>query len=211
MHLHTQDMENYCVDHTTEESDLLKQITRHTHLHVLMPQMLSGHLQGAFLKMISCMIRPQRILEIGTYTGYTAICLAEGLKDDGLLYTLDINAELSDANQAFFEQSGHGTKIKMLTGDAKQILPTLQEQWDLVFIDADKKAYAHYFDQVIDHVRPGGFIIADNVLWSGKVLSEKKDSDTESIDSFNKKIQQDPRVENMLLPLRDGLLIMRKL
>lgn len=211
MNLHNPELENYCTEHTTSESALLQQITRHTHLHVLMPQMLSGHLQGAFLKMISCMIQPHRILEIGTYTGYTAICLAEGLQQEGLLYTLDINQELYDQNLVFFEKSGYADKIKMLTGDAKQIIPTLDETWDLVFIDADKKAYALYFDLIIDHVKKGGYIIADNVLWSGKVIDEKKDSDTKSIDDFNKKIQQDSRVENILLPLRDGLMIMRKL
>jgi predicted O-methyltransferase YrrM len=161
--------------------------------------------------MFSHMVQPKRILEIGTYTGYSAVCLSEGLAEGGILHTIDINEELKPMALKYFEMSGCGQKIKLHTGDALQIIPTLDETWDIVFIDADKKNYSAYFDMVITKVRKGGFIIADNVLWSGKVLEEPAglDSDTKAITSFNNKIQSDSRVENILLPIRDGLLIAR--
>lgn len=203
----------YIEQHSSPESPVLKKINRDTHAHVLMPRMLSGHLQGRILSMFSHMIRPRRILEIGTYTGYSALCLAEGLAPEGLLYTLDINEELEDKVKAFFAESAYGQQIRYLIGNALELIPNLQEPWDLVFIDADKKNYLAYYQLVLDQLRPGGFIIADNVLWGGKVVQEgqkKPDKDTEAILAFNKKVQDDERVENVLFPIRDGLMVLRK-
>jgi len=206
-----EDLQKYVEDHTEPESDLLQQINRETHLHVLKPRMLSGHLQGRVLSMLSHMIQPNRILEIGTYTGYAALCMAEGLKADGKLYTIDNNAELAVRTQSYFDQSDWADQIEMKIGNALDIVPTLKEEWDLVFIDADKSSYANYYDQVIDRIRPGGFIIADNVLWSGKVFdATKNDKDTEAIREFNEKMNTDSRVQNVLFPIRDGLMIVRK-
>jgi predicted O-methyltransferase YrrM len=171
--------------------------------------MLSGHLQGRVLAMISFMIRPDRILEIGTYTGYSALCLAEGLNAGGKLITIDINEELEPKVKQNFADVQD--KIEYKIGNANQIVPTLSEMFDLVFIDADKRSYCNYFDLVIDKVRPGGFILADNVLWSGKVLSKNPDGDTRAIIEFNEKIQRHSQVENVLLPIRDGIMIIRKL
>lgn len=207
------DLVNYCLKHSDPEPPLLQKLNRETHLKVLKPRMLSGHLQGRFLAMISKLLRPVRILEIGTYTGYSAICLAEGLSEKGKLHTIDNNEELKAMAEAYFKEAGLGDKIKMHIGAAQEVIPSLQEKWDLVFIDADKENYSLYFDQVIDQMQPGGLIIADNVLWSGKVLGEAKNNDrsTRALQAFNQKIQDDPRVENMLLPLRDGLMICRTL
>ncbi|HEY9047972.1 MAG TPA: O-methyltransferase [Ohtaekwangia sp.] len=210
MDLINEQIQAYAEHHTSVEPSLLKKIDRDTHAKVLMPRMLSGHLQGRVLSMISHMIRPSCILEIGTYTGYSALCLAEGLQEDGKLITLDINEELEDRVRAYFAASELGKKIDYRIGNAAVIIPEMQETFDLVFIDADKERYSLYFDQVIDKVRPGGFIMADNVLWSGKVLNAKPDKDTRAILDFNKKIQDDPRVENVLLPIRDGIMLMRK-
>lgn len=205
-------LQKYAEDHSESESDLLKQINRETHLHVLKPRMLSGHLQGRVLAMISQMIQPEYILEIGTYTGYATLCLAEGLKESGKLITLDNNEELSLRTKAYFAQSRHGSQIEMLVGNATNLIPSLEEPWDLVFIDADKENYAHYFDMVVGKVRKGGLIIADNVLWSGKVSDPtKEDKTTQSIRQFNEKVNKDNRVQNVLFPIRDGLMIMRKL
>ncbi len=204
-------IEHYAEEHTTGENAILAKINRETNAHVLSPRMLSGHLQGKFLTFISQMIRPERILEIGTYTGYSGICLAEGLTENGKLHTIDINDELEERVKNYIHEANLQDKITQHIGNAGNIIPTLNEKWDLVFIDADKKGYAHYFDLVIDNVKKGGFIIADNVLWSGKVVQDKKDADTLSIMAFNKKIQEDSRVENVLLPIRDGLLMIRKL
>ena len=189
---------------------MLKKIDRDTHAKVMMPRMLSGHLQGRVLSMISHMIRPQRILEIGTYTGYSAVCLAEGLQENGKLITIDINEELEDRVRNYFADSPYSKKIEYKIGNAVEVIPSLNETFDLVFIDADKERYSVYFDLVIEKVRSGGFILADNVLWSGKVLDTKPDKDTRAILEFNKKIQDDPRVENVLLPIRDGIMLMRK-
>ena len=204
-------IQQYAEKFTTEESDVLLQLNRETNAKVLMPRMLSGHLQGQFLSMISCMIQPERILEIGTYTGYSAICLAAGLKPKGILHTIDINDELEDMVRKYFDKANIADKIQYHLGNALQIIPTLNETFDLVFIDADKENYSAYFDLVIDKVRTGGFIIADNVLWSGKVLQEKKDKDTQAIHFYNEKIKSDNRVAQILLPIRDGLMIARKL
>jgi predicted O-methyltransferase YrrM len=201
----------YAEQHTSPESEMLVNIDRETHLHVLRPRMLSGHVQGRILSMISHMLKPERILEIGTYTGYSAICLAEGLSENGRLITIDINEELEDRVRHSFEKSIFSNKIEYKIGDAAEIIPNLTDRFDLVFIDADKENYLHYFNLVIDKVRVGGFILADNVLWSGKVLNEAPDKDTRAIIEFNKAIQDDSRVENVLLPVRDGIMIMRKL
>jgi len=201
----------YCETFSDQESELLTTLNRQTHLKVNSPRMLSGHLQGRFLSFISHLKCPKRILEIGTYTGYSALCLAEGLADDGMLFTIDPNEETNLFARSYFDQSPLKNKIKLLEGNAATIIPDLKETFDLVFIDADKKNYAAYYDLVIDKVAKDGIILADNVLWSGKILDEKKDADTQSIHDFNANINSDKRVSNMLLPLRDGLMMIRKL
>lgn len=203
----------YCEAHTSDEDALLKKITRETQAKVLMPRMISGHLQGKMLEIFAKMLQPKTILEIGTYTGYSGICLARGLGKDGKLITLDINDELETMVRGFFEESGLAAQIDYRLGNAREIIPTLDGPFDLVFIDADKFYYAEYFDLIIDKVRPGGIILADNVLWSGKILVEKGqkiDKDTQALLDFNRKIQEDPRVENILLPIRDGVMMARK-
>lgn len=206
------EIEEYALNHTKAESDLLKKINRETHAKIMMPRMLSGHLQGRFLSMISHMVKPDYILEIGTYTGYSALCLAEGLNEKGKIITIDINEELEKFVRNFFEQSDYKNKIDYRIGNALDIIPTIENQLDMVFIDADKENYSAYYDLVFEKVRNGGYIIADNVLWSGKVLMDdnKLDKDTKAIKAFNDKIQNDSRVENILLPVRDGLMICRK-
>lgn len=203
----------YAEAHTYPEDELLEDLNRETNEKILKPRMLSGHMQGRVLSTFAHMIRPRRILEVGTYTGYSALCLAEGLTDDGLLYTIDINEELEEMVRRYLAKAGINDKVDYRIGDALDIIPKLDEQWDLVFIDADKVNYANYFDLAVDNVRPGGFIIADNVLWSGKVLEKnrkKLDEDTEAIMDFNDKVHRDVRVENVLFPVRDGLMVMRK-
>ncbi|MCD4731017.1 MAG: class I SAM-dependent methyltransferase [Bacteroidales bacterium] len=206
-------MEKYILDHTKEEDSLLAELNRETYLKVIQPRMLSGHLQGKFLEMISCMINPKTILEIGTYTGYSAICLAKGLSVDGILHTIEINPEFNVFSEKYFERSGLKYKIQQHTGSALEIIPQMNEMFDLVFIDADKENYLNYYKMVFDKVKTGGFILADNALWDGKVLKNpnQQDKETKGIDQFNKYIQQDKRVENMLLPLRDGIMMIRKL
>ncbi|MEP5613906.1 MAG: O-methyltransferase [Cyclobacteriaceae bacterium] len=207
-----EDLQAYVEDHTESESDLLQQINRETHLHVLKPRMLSGHLQGRVLSLISHMIRPKNVLEIGTYTGYATLCLAEGMKEEGRLITLDNNEELSVRTRAYFSASKYADQIEMKVGNAVDLIPTLDLSWDLVFIDADKENYGRYFDLVIDQTNSGGFIIADNVLWSGKIIDEtKNDKYTQALRSFNKNVHTDNRVQNVLFPIRDGLMILRKL
>lgn len=209
MEIINQELQHYAEQHTSEENDVLKKINRDTHANVLMPRMLSGHLQGRVLSMLSHMIKPHRILEIGTYTGYSALCLMEGLSPGGKLITIDINEELEQKVRGYF--ASFENRIDYKIGNALHIIPTLNETFDLVFIDADKSNYCNYFDLVIEKVRPGGFILADNVLWSGKVLSKNPDGDTRSIIAFNNKIQNDSRAENVLLPIRDGIMMIRKL
>jgi caffeoyl-CoA O-methyltransferase len=206
------EIEKYAQDHTRPESELLHHINRETHLKVLMPRMLSGHIQGRMLSMFSHMIKPQRILEIGTYTGYSALCMAEGLTENGKLITIDINAEIEKMVRGFFATSELNNKIDYRIGNAMNIIPTLNETFDLVFIDADKENYMNYYNLVFDKVRPGGFIIADNVLWSGKVLNDEKtmDKDTRAIREYSRMVQNDNRVENVLFPVRDGLMVCRK-
>ena len=206
-------LSSYVEAYTKPEPELLERLNRETWAKVLMPRMLSGHLQGQVLNMFSKMIRPSRILEIGTYTGYSAICLAEGLTQGGKLITIDINEELHDMVARYVKASPYADSIQIMTGNAITIIPDLKEMFDLVFIDADKENYSNYFDLVIDKVKPGGFIIADNVLWSGNVLKPEKEMDEETlaIHHYNKKIMNDSRVENVLFPIRDGLMVARKL
>jgi caffeoyl-CoA O-methyltransferase len=208
-----EEIEAYSVAHTENESELLKSLNRETHANILNPRMLSGHLQGRFLSMISRMIRPDSILEIGTYTGYSALCLCEGLNAEGRLITIDINEELETFTRRFFANSPFTDNIDYRIGKATDIIPTLDQTFDLVFIDADKINYAAYFNLCIDKVRKGGFLIADNVLWSGKVVQDeiKIDKDTQALLDFNKMVHEDDRVSNILLPIRDGLMILQKL
>ena len=206
------DITAYAEAHTSPETELLRQLNRNTRAHVMAPRMLSGHLQGRFLALIAHMVRPRRILEIGTYTGYSALCLAEGLTDDGRLITIDHNEELENFARSYWRQSPLNDKIDLRVGHAADVIPTLSETFDLVFIDADKRSNALYFDLIFDKLRPGGTVLVDNVLWSGKVINEGKpaDQDTAAVLAFNQKIQSDPRVENVLLPIRDGIMMIRK-
>lgn len=207
-----EDLHKYIEDHSEPESDLLQRINRETHLHVLKPRMLSGHLQGRVLSMISHMVIPENILEIGTFTGYATLCLAEGLKQGGHLITIDSNSELAPRTQSYFDDSKWKNQIEMKVGDAINIIPALEQKWDLVFIDADKVNYCNYFDLVIEKMNPNGIIIADNVLWSGKISdTTKSDQATQSLRQFNMKVHADSRVQNVLFPIRDGLMMMRKL
>lgn len=204
-------LEKYVEAHIKPEPEVLKKLNRETYAGVLMPQMLSGHLQGAFLKMISSMIHPSQILEIGTFTGYSCICLADGLKPDGTIHTIDINEELSDMVKRHIKEAGIEKKVKTYIGNALEIIPTIKETFDIVFIDADKKNYVKYYELAFDKVRKGGYIIADNVLWSGKVIEPKTDEDTRAIMAYNDKVTADSRVENVLVPIRHGVMIARKL
>jgi predicted O-methyltransferase YrrM len=208
-----QKLDDYVCAHTEKEPEVLNELNRKTHLTVLRSRMLSGHFQGRLLSMISHMIQPERILEIGTYTGYSAICLAEGLTENGKLTTIDINEELEDITREFIQKASLENKIEYIIGDAMQIVPQLEELFDLVFIDADKKNYCNYYHLVFDKVKPGGYILADNVLWSGKVVEEcdALDSETKIIMDYNKMVHEDPRVQEILLPIRDGLMLARKL
>tara|TARA_B100000508_G_scaffold11104_1_gene7841 strand:- start:13384 stop:14025 length:642 start_codon:yes stop_codon:yes gene_type:complete len=205
-------LEEYVNEHTTPESKTLNELNRQTHISVLQPRMLSGHLQGRVLSMLSNMIKPKRILEIGTYTGYAAICMAEGLSENGELITIDVNYELEDMVNEYVRKAGFQDRIKMKVGNAMDIIPDLKKDFDLVFIDADKTNYSNYYDLLIDELPQGSYIIADNVLWSGKVIKEakEKDEDTIALQAFNEKVHKDERVENVLFPVRDGLMVMRK-
>jgi len=203
----------YSENHTEAAPPLLTKIHQDTYAQVPMPQMLAGHLQGRMLATFSHMLRPSRILEIGTYTGYSALCLAEGLQPGGLLHTIDKNETLESRVKSYFEQAGITHKIKYHIGKAVDVIPQLNEVFDLVFMDADKKNYQRYYDLVLDRIRPGGFLIADNVLWGGKVLTASDqllDKRTQAIIHFNAQVHRDPRVANVLLPIRDGLMILRK-
>jgi len=205
-------IEKYALDHTTAELPVLAKLSRATHLKTHMPQMLSGHLQGAFLQMLSHMIKPSAILEIGTFTGYSAICLAQGLQPGGKLFTIEVNPEMVDFSAPFFEEAGLAEKINMITGNASEIILTLKGPFDLVFIDADKENYVKYFDLVFPKVKPGGYILADNTLWYGRVITPGAETDRETagITGFNRYVQQFPGIENVLVPLRDGITIVRK-
>jgi len=203
-------IEEYSRAFSDPESALLKELDRETHAMILQPRMLSGHLQGRFLSFISKIQRPRCILEIGTYTGYSALCLAEGLAPEGKMITLDVNEELESFTRSFFDRSEYAHKIEYRIADAKQEIPTIRGPFDMVFIDADKRNYALYFDLVIDKMNRGGLIVVDNVLWSGKIVDAKaQDKSTQALRDFNQKCLDDVRVEKVLLPLRDGLLMLR--
>ncbi len=206
------DIVRYAVTHTSAEDEVLYRLYRETNLTTVYPNMLSGHLQGRFLEMISHMIKPARILEIGTFTGYSAICLARGLGQNGLLHTIDINDELADVALKYFRLAGLEDRIILHTGDACKVIPTLDERFDLVFIDGDKEQYEAYYKALFPKVKTGGFILADNVLWGGKVVADHVtgDKETQGIHKFNTFVMQDARIEKMLLPLRDGIFILRK-
>ena len=211
MVLLSDELTEYLDRHCEPEDELLKRINRETHLKVLMPRMLSGHYQGRVLSMLSKMIRPKRILEIGTFTGYATLCLAEGLSEKGVLHTIEINPELEDMVREHFSRSNLNQQITYHPGNALDIISELDEVFDLVFIDADKKNNMNYFDLVIDKVRPGGLIIIDNVLWNGKVLnSAGADKDTRGIIDFNRILGSDQRIEKLILPVRDGLFLALK-
>ena len=206
------DIERYAEDRTSPEGELLARITRDTYLKQIAPRMLSGHLQGRVLSMLCHMIKPKRILEVGAYTGYSALCLAEGLAEGGKLTTIEANEELKHVLEENFFQSPYSNSIELIIGDAKEVIGTLEGTFDLVFIDADKYNYPLYYDLLIDKIPSGGYMIADNVLWSGKVVADVAYNDYEAnaIMAFNDKVQADERVENLLLPVRDGLMILRK-
>jgi caffeoyl-CoA O-methyltransferase len=204
---------NYANAHSSEEPEILKKLNRETHLKMMQSRMLSGHLQGRLLSLLSHLTRPKCILEIGTYTGYSAICLAEGLAEGGILHTIDNNPERDAFVNRFIDEAKMTDKIRTYIGDARLVIPTIIGDFDIVFIDADKSGYAEYYDLIIDRVKPGGIIITDNVLWSGKVIEPVKanDEDTRLICAYNEKIASDSRVEVVLLPIRDGISIARKM
>lgn len=211
MDIVTEELEKYIQDHTTPESAVLAELNRETYVKVMSPQMLSGHVQGKFLEFVSILVQPRTILEIGTFTGYSGICLARGLKSGGRIITIDINEELKPMMEKYIAMAGMQDVFDLRTGKALDIIAKLNEVFDLVFIDADKINYCNYFDAVIDKVAPGGWILADNVLRKGNVILEQMDRDTEALDRYNKKIQADSRVENMILSMRDGISIARKI
>lgn len=205
-------LQTYVEAHSEDEPELLQQLTKETWQKVLQPRMLSGHYQGRLLSLISKLVHPTSVLEIGTYTGYSALSLAEGLSEKGKLHTIDRNEELYDLQRKYFDLSGYGEQIIQYTGDARQIIPEIDAEFDLVFIDADKSSYPLYFELIIDKLKPGGLILSDNVLWSGKVIEklDPKDKDTKALLDYNLKLKEDPRVETVLLPVRDGFTISRK-
>lgn len=204
-------LDKYVADHSTPISDALKWVEKQTHLKTNHARMLSGHIVGKLLENISLMIRPKAVLELGTFTGYATICLSAGVQEDGTIDTIDINDELEDIIREGFDRAGLSEKINFIIGDAQKVIPTLDKEYDLVYIDANKRHYCEYFNLVIDKVRHGGYIIADNVLWDNKVLAEHpdKDAQTQGIIAFNELVKNDPRVENIILPLRDGLNLIR--
>lgn len=205
-------LEQYIVNHISPEEDYLQELDRETHLKVIGSRMISGHLQGQILSMISAMIKPRCILEIGTFTGYSALCLAKGLCEGGKLHTIEIDDELEGISQKYFRKSGLADRIVPHTGDARQVIPTLNESFDLVFIDADKRDYCDYYHLVFDQIPVGGFLVADNILWNGKVVepSAADQEQTRGILAFNDLVQNDPRVKNVILPVRDGIMLMQK-
>ena len=213
MHFLPQDIDDYVVNHSEEEPQLLQQLSRETHQKILQPRMLSGHYQGRVLSMISKLVKPKSVLEIGTYTGYSALCLAEGLQKNGELHTKDINQELHDFQRKYFDLSNYGSQIKQHTGSALDIIPKLDVHFDIIFIDADKENYPEYFNLIVGKLNKGAIILSDNVLWSGKVIEDIKPEDeaTKSLVVYNKLLKDDPRVETIILPIRDGLTISRKL
>lgn len=213
MHFISEDLENYVANHSQQEPELLVQLNKETHQKILQPRMLSGHFQGRVLSMLSKIIHPKSILEIGTYTGYASLCLAEGLQENGTLDTIDINEELEEIQKKYFDLSEYSNQIAQHIGDAIEIIPTLNKKFDLVFIDADKENYINYFHLIVPLMNKGGIILSDNILWSGKVLEEVKanDKSTQILLDYNKIINEDSRVETVLLPIRDGLTVSRVL
>lgn len=213
MHFLSEALENYIQDNSENEPKVLQELTRETHLKVIQPRMITGHFQGRVLSMLSKIIHPKYILEIGTYTGYSAICLAEGLANKGELHTIDVNEELVNIQRKYFDKSTQGNQIIQHTGDALDIIPNLDISFDLIFIDAEKKMYNAYFEAVIQKTKPGGIILSDNVLWSGKVVEplDRKDRATKVLLEYNQKLKEDPRIETVLLPIRDGLTLSRVL
>ena len=207
-----EELDDYVVKHSQDEPELLKQLSRETYQKILQPRMLSGHFQGRVLSMISKLINPKNILEIGTYTGYSALCLAEGMQSSGELHTIDIDEELFDFQRKYFDKSGFGQQIHQHLGNALKIIPKLNKSFDLVFIDADKENYSNYFNCAIDKLNSGGIILSDNVLWSGKVIEaiQPDDTSTKALIEYNMLLKEDKRVETVLLPIRDGLTISRK-
>jgi len=210
MDLFTSDLTTYLERTCDAENALLKQINRETYLKETRPHMLSGHLQGRMLSFLSKLVAPRRILEVGTFTGYATLCLAEGLTSDGIIHTIDCNEELEPRVSGYFRQSAFSDQIIFHVAKALDIIPTLKETFDLVFIDADKKNNLHYYQLLIEKVRPGGLILIDNVLWKGKVVEDNPDKQTEEILNLNEEIASDPRVEKLILPIRDGLFLIRK-
>ena len=205
------EIDDYAGLFTAPPSPLLERVERETWQQVLMPRMCSGHQQGRFLSLISKLVGPRRILEVGTYTGYSALCMAEGLAPDGRLVTLDVNAELETRVRGYFADSLYAAQLDFRVGDARELIPQLDETWDLVFLDADKENYITYYEMVVDRVRPGGLILADNVLWSGKVTDPSiSDHETDALRAYNAHVAADPRVEHQLLPFRDGVMVARK-
>ncbi len=213
MHFIPEDIDDYVVNHSENEPELLQQLNRETYQKILQPRMLSGHYQGRVLSMISKLVTPLNILEIGTYTGYSALCLAEGMQNNGALHTIDINEELMDFQRKYFDKSGYGERIIQHLGNALDIIPKIDKTFDLIFIDADKENYTNYFNIIIDKLNPGGIILSDNVLWSGKILDttfKKEDTSTPALIEYNRLLKHDERVETVILPIRDGLTISRK-
>ena len=214
MHFIPENLDDYVVSHSENEPELLQELNRETYQKILQPRMLSGHYQGRILSMFSKLVNPKNILEIGTYTGYSALCLAEGMQSNGVLHTIDVNEELVDFQRKYFDKSGYGKQIHQYLGDALEIIPKLDTTFDLVFIDADKENYSNYFNVIIDKLNTGGIIISDNVLWSGKVLEttfKKYDTSTPALIEYNALLKKDKRIETVVLPIRDGLTISRKI
>ena len=211
MHFLSEDLENYIEQHSQNEPELLAQLNKETYQKILLPRMLSGHFQGRVLSMLSKLIRPINILEIGTYTGYSALCLCEGMQENGVLHTIDIKEELIDFQRKYFDKSPWGNQIVQHFGEATNIIPTLNVNFDLVFIDADKENYINYFNLIVPKMNKGGIILSDNVLWSGKILEEThpKDLETKVLKEYNLLLKNDARVETVLLPIRDGLTVSR--
>lgn len=201
---------DYCVEHSVDTDQLLYELDRETHLKTLNPRMSSGPMQGKILSLISHLVRPKRILEIGTFTGYSTLHLVRGLENEGKLITIEINPELSYISNKYFKLSPHGHLINPMVGNALEIIPTLDESFDLIFMDAAKKDYPAYYELVLPKMPSGGLILADNVLWSGQIIAAKKDKNAKALDAFNKMVKADDRVENIILPLRDGINVIRK-
>ena len=207
------EIEEYCEKHSSKEDDILYQLYRETYQKTLRPRMISGHIQGLFLQMISLLVQPKRILELGTFTGYSTICLAKGLTSDGLIYTIEEEPELEYIIHKYLQQTPYEAKVKLMIGEALNIIPTLNETWDIIYIDADKVNYLNYYKLLVPSLSEKGLLLADNVLWSGKIVNNPSvdDKDTKALSEFNEYVQNDANVTNLLLPLRDGIMIVQKI